>query len=225
MTSIKPAVEPPAPDHPAVTALPGIGARPAARPPVTSRWRWVPAFFGWFVGIQAILNFLSSISPFIRMVTKLPREFVDEYLFGWPDGSLSWAFVLSLLAAALAVRKSIAWWVLLIDLLGRSALNVGGFIEHRDTTELIGLVVHGAFILLLLLARKEFYAKVRRGATVKAALVLIAGMAAGTVLAWGLLELFPARLSPVIVSGGHSIGWPAFRSPHTAISMVCPLTS
>ncbi|EIU18780.1 bifunctional lysylphosphatidylglycerol synthetase/lysine--tRNA ligase LysX [Mycobacteroides abscessus] len=196
MTSIKPAVEPPAPDHSAVTVLPGIGARPAARPPVTSRWRWVPAFFGWFVGIQAILNFLSSISPFIRMVTKLPREFVDEYLFGWPDGSLSWAFVLSLLAAALAVRKSIAWWVLLIDLLGRSALNVGGFIEHRDTTELVGLVVHGAFILLLLLARKEFYAKVRRGATVKAALVLIAGMAAGTVLAWGLLELFPRTLVP-----------------------------
>ena len=41
------------------------------------------------------------------------------------------------------------------------------------------------------LARKEFWAKVRRGALLKAAAALVAGMAVGTLVGWGLLELFP----------------------------------
>ncbi|MUM22959.1 bifunctional lysylphosphatidylglycerol synthetase/lysine--tRNA ligase LysX [Mycobacterium sp. CBMA271] len=196
MTFTKSEAQLPDPGQPATTPLPGIGAKPAKIPPATSRWRWVPPFFGWLVGILAILNFLSSISPFIRVMTRMPREFVDEYLFGWPDSSLSWAFVLSLLAAALAVRKSIAWWFLLVNLTVLSALNVGGYIEHRDTIELLGLIVHGGIIVLLLLARREFYAKVRRGATVKAVAVLIVGMAVGTLAAWALLELFPHTLVP-----------------------------
>lgn len=182
--------------NPAVTPLPGIGARPAAFPPRSSTWRWVPPFLGWLVGILAILNILSSISPVLRGLTRMPREFVDEYLFGWPDSSLAWAFVLSLLAAALAVRKSIAWWLLLVNMAVLSALNVGGYIEHRDTVELLGLVVHGSVIVLLVLARKEFYAKVRRGATLKAFAVLVGGMTIGTLLAWGLLCLFPHTLVP-----------------------------
>ena len=45
-----------------------------------------------------------------------------------------------------------------------------------------------------MLARNEFWAKVRRGALFKAAAVLVAGMAIGILLAWGLLELFPGSL-------------------------------
>ena len=45
----------------------------------------------------------------------------------------------------------------------------------QDIGEVIGLVAHVAAIALLLLARDEFWAKVRRGALLKAAAVLVAG--------------------------------------------------
>ena len=64
----------------------------------------------------------------------------------------------------------------------------------EDIGEVIGLVFHLAAIAFLVLARKEFWAKVRRGALFKAAAVLVAGMAVGILLAWGLLELFPGSL-------------------------------
>ena len=64
----------------------------------------------------------------------------------------------------------------------------------EDIGEVIGLGFHLAAIAFLVLARNEFWAKVRRGALFKAAAVLVAGMAIGILLAWGLLELFPGSL-------------------------------
>ena len=46
-----------------------------------------------------------------------------------------------------------------------------------------------------MLARKQFWAKVRRGALVKAAATLVAGMTIGTLIGWALLELFPGSLA------------------------------
>ncbi len=59
---------------------------------------------------------------------------------------------------------------------------------------MIGLAFHVAAVAFLVLARKEFWAKVRRGALVKAAAALVAGMAIGILVGWGLLELFPGTL-------------------------------
>ena len=50
--------------------------------------------------------------------------------------------------------------------------------------------------MFLLLARKQFWAKVRRGALLKAAATLVAGMAVGTLIGWALLELFPGSAGP-----------------------------
>ena len=47
-----------------------------------------------------------------------------------------------------------------------------------------------------MLARKEFWAKVRRGALLKAAAALVVGMAVGTLIGWGLLEFFPGQPRP-----------------------------
>ena len=63
----------------------------------------------------------------------------------------------------------------------------------QETGEMIGLAFHVAAVAFLVLARKEFWAKVRRGALIKAAVALVAGMAIGILVGWGLLELFPAR--------------------------------
>ncbi len=64
----------------------------------------------------------------------------------------------------------------------------------QETGEIIGLAFHVAAVAFLVLARKEFWAKVRRGALIKAAVALAAGMAIGILVGWGLLELFPGTL-------------------------------
>ena len=168
-----------------------------ARP--TSRFSWVPATAGWVVGIIATLSLLASVSPLMRWIIRVPREFIDDYVFNFPDTSFAWAFVLALLAAALAARKRIAWWLLVLNLVFAAGWNVGDIAsdtENRLETfgELVGLAVHVGAVVLLLLSYREFYARVRRGALLKSTGVLVFGMAVGTLLAWGLVEAFPGTL-------------------------------
>jgi lysyl-tRNA synthetase class 2 len=130
----------------------------------------------------------------------VPREFVNDYIFNFPDTSFAWAFVLALLAAALAARKRIAWWVLVLYMVASvgwnlTGLNTGDESLPADFGEVIGLVFHIAAIAFLALARKEFWARVRRGALFKAAAVLVAAMAVGTLIGWGILEMFPGSLA------------------------------
>src|SRR5262245_32346831 len=165
-----------------------------------SRYSWVPAAAGWTVGIIATLSLIASVSPGIRWVIREPREFVNDYIFNFPDTSFAWAFVLALLAAALAARKRIAWWIRIGYWLGSIVWNVVGLATSpksvmEDIGEVIGLDFHIASILFLLLAPKEFWAKVRRGALVKAAATLVTGMAVGTLIGWALLEMFPGSLA------------------------------
>ncbi|OBG17904.1 lysine--tRNA ligase [Mycolicibacterium celeriflavum] len=165
-----------------------------------SGYWWVPAAAGWTVGVIATLSLLASVSPLVRSVIKVPREFVNDYVFNFPDTSFAWAFVLALLAAALAARKSIAWWILVGYLVAAIGWNIADLITGDESVmqeigEVVGLVFHVAAILFLLLARREFWAKVRRGALLKAAGVLVAGLAIGTAIGWGLLEFFPGSLA------------------------------
>src|SRR6478752_5706535 len=170
---------------------------PRVRP--TSSFSWVPAAAGWTVGIIATLSLIASVSPGIRWLIKEPREFVNDYIFNFPDTSFAWAFVLALLAAALAARKRLAWLILVLYMaasIGWNLVDIAGRGETwmRETGEMIGLAFHIAAVVFLILARKEFWAKVRRGALVKAAVTLVAGMAVGILVGWGLLELFPGTL-------------------------------
>ncbi len=165
-----------------------------------ARHAWVPAAAGWIVGIIATLSLIASISPAFRWLITVPREFVNDYIFNFPDTSFAWAFVLVLLAAALAARKRIAWLILVLYMVAAIVWNIGDIVTGgeswvEESGEIIGLGFHIAAIAFLLLARKEFWAKVRRGALVKAALTLVAGLAIGTVIGWGLLELFPGSLA------------------------------
>ncbi|BBY83795.1 lysylphosphatidylglycerol biosynthesis bifunctional protein LysX [Mycolicibacterium pulveris] len=160
----------------------------------------MPAAAGWTIGVIATLSLIASVSPGFRALIRVPREFVNEYIFNFPDTSFAWAFVLALLAAALAARKRVAWWILVGYLVAAIGWNVGDLIAGDETVmeeigEVIGLVFHVAAILFLVLARHEFWAKVRRGALLKAAATLIAGMAIGTLVGWGLLQLFPGSLA------------------------------
>src|SRR3954453_20396104 len=160
----------------------------------TSRYSWVPAAAGWTVGIIATLSLIASVSPLVRVIIKIPREFVNDYIFNFPDTSFAWAFVLALLAAALATRKRLAWLILVLYMLASIVWNLGDIVTGDETWmeesgEMIGLAFHVAAVAFLVLARKEFWAKVRRGALVKAAVALVAGMAIGILIGWGLLEM------------------------------------
>ena len=165
-----------------------------------SRYSWVPAAAGWTVGVIATLSLIASVSPGIRWLIKEPREFVNDYIFNFPDTSFAWAFVLALLAAALAARKRIAWWILVLYMVAAVGWNIvdiaaRGETWMRETGEMIGLGFHVAAIVFLLLARKQFWAKVRRGALLKAAATLVISMSVGTLIGWALLEFFPGSLA------------------------------
>src|SRR6478609_3782817 len=183
-----------------MTVTSPAGSAGTAKTRRTSAFRWVPAAAGWTVGIIATLSLFASVSPFFRSLIKVPREFVNDYIFNFPDTSFAWAFVLALLAAALAARKSIAWWILVLYMVAAVGWNVVDLVTGdesviEDIGEVIGLAFHVAAIAFLVLARREFWAKVRRGALIKAALTLVAGMAIGTLIGWGLVELFPGSLA------------------------------
>ena len=135
----------------------------------------------------------------VRWLIRVPREFINDYLFNFPDTSFAWSFVLALLAGALTARKRIAWWVLVLNVVLAIVLNVNGLAGDDRTTaqtfgDTLGLTLHLAVIVLLALGYREFWAKVRRGALFKAAAVLVAGWAIGIALSWGLVELFPRTL-------------------------------
>ncbi|MDO0976285.1 bifunctional lysylphosphatidylglycerol synthetase/lysine--tRNA ligase LysX [Mycolicibacterium frederiksbergense] len=164
-----------------------------------SGFSWVPTAAGWIVGVIATLSLVASISPFVRSAIRVPREFVNDYIFNFPDTSFAWATVLALLAAALAARKSIAWWILVFYMVAAVAVNIADLVAGDESVleefgEIIGLVFHLASIGFLVLARHEFWAKVRRGALFKAVGTLLAGMALAIGVGWGLLELFPGTL-------------------------------
>ena len=165
-----------------------------------SRYHWVPAAAGWTIGIIATLSLIASVSPGVRWLIRIPREFVNNFIFNFPDTSFAWAFVLALLAAALAARKRIAWWILLLYMAASIVWNIGDLVTGHETDaddigELIGLGVHVPALVFLVLARNQFWAKVRRGALFKAAAALLTGMAIGIVVGWALLELFPGTLA------------------------------
>ncbi|HZC08800.1 MAG TPA: bifunctional lysylphosphatidylglycerol synthetase/lysine--tRNA ligase LysX [Mycobacterium sp.] len=172
-------------------------SRPRSR--ARSRLRWVPAAAGWTVGVIATLSLIASVSPVIRWVIKVPREFINDYLFNFPDTSFAWSFVLALLAGALTARKRIAWWLLVLNLVLAAGLNVGGLTADHITPlnrlgETLGLGFHLAALVVLVFAYREFWAKVRSGALFKAAAVLVTGWAIGIALSWGLVEMFPRTL-------------------------------
>ncbi|MEB3904371.1 bifunctional lysylphosphatidylglycerol synthetase/lysine--tRNA ligase LysX [Mycobacterium ulcerans] len=166
-----------------------------------SRYDWVPAAAGWAVGVIATLSLLASISPLVRWIIKVPREFINSYLFNFPDTSFAWSFVLALLAAALAARKRIAWLLLLTNVVLAAFLNAadiaaGGNTAAQNFGENLGFEVHVVAIVVLVLGYRQFWTKVRRGALFKAAAVLVAGGAIGILVSWGLVDLFPGSLAP-----------------------------
>jgi Transmembrane region of lysyl-tRNA synthetase/Protein kinase domain len=162
---------------------------------------WVPAAVGWTVGVVATVSLIVSVLWLLRKLIRVPREFIDAYLFNFPDTNIAWSFVLALLAVALIARKRIAWLVLVGGMVLSAIQNVadiaaGGNTPAENFGANVGFVFHVVVAVLLIASYREFRAKVRRGSVFKTVAVLIAGCLVAVVLSWALIEMFPGTLSP-----------------------------
>ncbi|MGB7362945.1 MAG: bifunctional lysylphosphatidylglycerol synthetase/lysine--tRNA ligase LysX [Rhodococcus sp. (in: high G+C Gram-positive bacteria)] len=159
------------------------------------RLREVPHYLGLVLGVYATLVLLWSVSPSLRSVVRVPREWFDTYVIDAPDTSLSYGFVLALVAAALSTRKRIAWWIATAYAVAIAITSIVFLIDDATTVGTwIGLAIQVATVALLLASRHEFDTKVRPGAGWKALGVLIAGLVVGTLAGWALLAAFPGSL-------------------------------
>lgn len=163
-----------------------------------------PRIAGTVGGVLAAIALLSSLFPVFRHLIHVPRDYVDTFIITLPDTSFAWAFVLALVAIALSSRKRIAWWIsviyLVLYLLGNALYLVPAFADALAVTDTdrinlaIGIAVDLGALIFLLITRRQFYTRVRRGAVRKAFGVLLLGLLIGTLLGWGLVWLFPHTL-------------------------------
>ncbi|MET8773686.1 bifunctional lysylphosphatidylglycerol synthetase/lysine--tRNA ligase LysX [Nocardia sp. NPDC004654] len=171
------------------------------------RFAQVPHIAGTVLGVFAVLCFLWSLSPALRFLTHVPRRYIDDYYFDAPDTNLMWALIVGLLAGAIASRKRIAWWLLVGYLTLFAMTNALDFAAEGNIDALVAMIVQLGVIGVLIASWREFYTRVRRGAGWKALGVLLGGLAAGCLLGWALVELFPGTLP----AGWQRPGWAVYR--------------
>ncbi len=192
----------------------------------------MPDIAGTVVGVLAAISLLTAlIGPFRRLI-RVPRTFVDDYLFPMPATSLAWTVVLALVAVSLSLRKRVAWWLTVIFLLLYGLVNLltvlvaasdPGYVTQWRSS-LAGLIVDALLLTILAVSYRQFHTRVRRGAVLGAAAVLAVGLAAGTFVGWGLVSLWPRSLEPherLPYAFNHVVAFatidvPGFTSHHAA---------
>ncbi|MGC0207624.1 bifunctional lysylphosphatidylglycerol synthetase/lysine--tRNA ligase LysX [Streptomyces levis] len=165
----------------------------------------VPQGCAVFFGALGLLCALLALIPPLRTGLRPLVRFLDLLLVP-VSANLAYAVFLSLLAAATGARKKIAWWLVVVylgllvltDILGMAA---GEFAESVPS-----FVVCGLALILLIVARREFYAASRRAAVRQALAVLVAGLVVAILVGWALVEAFPGTLP-----AGQRLAWAANR--------------
>ncbi|MEC4021070.1 bifunctional lysylphosphatidylglycerol synthetase/lysine--tRNA ligase LysX [Streptomyces sp. H27-D2] len=166
----------------------------------------VPNGFAIFFGLLGLFCAVTAlISPLRRAVRPLIRLLDTLTVPTTPN--LAYAVFLFLLAAAMTARKRVTLWFVLgylaLLILADVLLLFFGYMDIFPS-----LILCVAALVLLVLARREFYAASRRGAFLLALLVLAAGLAVAVLVGWGLVSLFPGGLE---AGGGNRLLWVANR--------------
>jgi lysyl-tRNA synthetase class 2 len=165
----------------------------------------IPDLLAGYLAFVATFCAITAILPPLRPLLAWLRTAIEVVSVGAPP-SLATAAFLGILAAAIRRRMRAAWWfVVVYVVLGRVLTWLSLLIdtEAEDPVTLtaewgtqawlrvgFGLVA----LALLLLARDRFTARTQRGNGWRALALYLGVVLAGTLLGWGLLELFPGTL-------------------------------
>ncbi|KOV64663.1 bifunctional lysylphosphatidylglycerol synthetase/lysine--tRNA ligase LysX [Streptomyces sp. MMG1121] len=193
------------------------------RPPAGGRLGWVPeAFAALFAALGLLCALLALFEPLRRLLRPVAHT-LDALLVPI-SANLAYAVFLFLLAGAIAARKKVAWWLVVVYLGLLVLTDALGVALGLYAQSLPSLVLCGLLLLLLVVARREFYAASRRAAVRRALGVLLAGLVVAILLGWGLVLLFPGtlpadqhlawaadRVCGGLVSDGHFTGRPPRR--------------
>ncbi len=181
-----------------------------ARAAVNPGWRArVPGIFAGLLTATAALCAIAAVSEVFQYRSQPIRQMIDNLLLP-AKPNLGYAALVAVLAAGLARRKRPAYWFLLIyfglqfcyDALLLPLLLV----LPPDTWSTrpppwwaswvtgANLAITAGVLIILYVARREFYAKVQRGSLPKAIGTLVGLLVMSTVLGWALVEAFPGSL-------------------------------
>ncbi|MEU7657056.1 bifunctional lysylphosphatidylglycerol synthetase/lysine--tRNA ligase LysX [Streptomyces lincolnensis] len=175
------------------------------RPPGHGFLSRVPEGFAAFFGALGLLCVLLALVPPLRTLLRPAVRLLDQILVP-VSANLAYAVFLFLLAGATAARKKIAWWLVVVYLGLLVLADALGVAVGLYADSIPSLVVCALALALLVVARREFYAASRRAAVRRALAVLFAGLVAGILAGWGLVELFPGTLPR-----GQRLAWAADR--------------
>ncbi|QQM39332.1 bifunctional lysylphosphatidylglycerol synthetase/lysine--tRNA ligase LysX [Streptomyces liliifuscus] len=153
----------------------------------------VPEGFAVFFAALGLLCLVLAFVPPLRRLLR-PVVHVLNLVVVPVSANLAYAVFLFLLAAAIAARKKIAWWLVVVYLGLLVLVDVLGTAMGQYADSVPSLVVCALALGLLIVARREFYADSRRAAVRRALGVLFAGLAVAILVGWGLVELFPGTL-------------------------------
>ncbi|MFJ6572454.1 bifunctional lysylphosphatidylglycerol synthetase/lysine--tRNA ligase LysX [Streptomyces sp. NPDC091292] len=153
----------------------------------------VPEVFAICFGALGLFCALLAVFAPLRVVAEPVRDFLDTITVP-VSPNLAYAVFLLLLAAATAARKKAAWWLVVVYLSLIVLTDALGIFVGYYGDAVSSLFVCGIGLVVLIAARKEFYATSRRGALRRALTVLVLGLAVAILVGWGLVELFPGTL-------------------------------
>ncbi|MCS0606150.1 bifunctional lysylphosphatidylglycerol synthetase/lysine--tRNA ligase LysX [Streptomyces sp. LP11] len=191
-----------------MTATAETGARKGATartgPPGGRLGRVPGGFAALFSALGLLCALLAVIAPLRGPLRPVARTV--DLLLAPVSANLAYAVFLFLLAAATAARKKIAWWLVVVYLGLLVLTDLLGLAAGLYAASLPSLALCALLLVLLVVARGEFYAASRHGAVRRALGVLLAGLAVAVLLGWGLVSLFPGTLPQ-----GQHLAWAADR--------------
>jgi lysyl-tRNA synthetase class 2 len=153
----------------------------------------VPDVLASYLGFVAAFAALLTVFPFLRRPLHWPRAAV-EYVSIPVTPNLAYAIVLTLMAAACRRRLRAAWWLVLVMLAVPAAFDRLGVTVGGRLLYLPALVITGTAVVLLLRARRQFTAHIKRGNGWKSLGVLIVLLSFGVLIGWSLLQWAPGTL-------------------------------
>ncbi|MFC4110724.1 bifunctional lysylphosphatidylglycerol synthetase/lysine--tRNA ligase LysX [Micromonospora zhanjiangensis] len=188
-------------------------AAPDPRPSRPDWRRHVPRAFAILMRTVAVISALAAVSAAFRLGMQPIRATIDALLIPVP-ANLAYAVFVGALAAAIRRRKRVAYWVLVayFSIAAASGVVAAGLILTLRDEDLVdeagravftkfdqigvwaGLVFAVMCLLILVTARREFYARVRPASTRRAIGLFFGIEAVGVGLGYLLLTAFPGSL-------------------------------